>query len=285
MRDWRLVCKGGDKMPYISDGRMLIQHAFQHGYALPAFNFCSLEMAKGCVEAAEELGAPIILQTYQSDLSFGSPRVMVGMVRALAEDASVPILLHLDHGKGLEAAVECLRAGYSSVMFDGGDMAFEEVVETTKSVAEIAHAAGASIEVSAESFNQGEAEATNPEQALRLKEAGADMVACSVGSEHGQESRLDMERLADIAQALQGPLVLHGGSGIHPDDLQATPKLGVVKVNVGSASYRALLEVWRERSAQLPSHRAVYTEARQAVREQARKYIQLLGADKAPAWR
>ena len=270
---------------YVSDGRKLIAHAFEHGYALPAFNFCSLEMAQGCVEAAEELQAPIILQTYQSDLSFGSPRVMVGMVRALAEDASVPILLHLDHGKGLETAVECLRAGYSSVMFDGGEMAFEEVVKTTREVATIAHAAGASLEVSAERFNKGESQATDPSEAFRLKQAGADMVACSVGSEHGQASRLDMEHLKAIAQTLKAPLVLHGGSGIHPDDLQASPKLGVVKVNVGSASYRALLGVWRERSAELPSHRAVYTEARQAVREQAKKYIQLLGADKAPSWR
>lgn len=270
---------------YVSDGRKLIAHAFQHGYALPAFNFCSLEMAKGCVEAAEELQAPIILQTYQSDLSFGSPRVMVGMVRALAEDASVPVMLHLDHGKGLETAVECLRAGYSSVMFDGGALAFEDVVKTTRLVGAIAHAAGASLEVSAESFNKGESEATNPEEAVQLKEAGADMVACSVGSEHGRESRVDMERLAAIDQAVQGPLVLHGGSGIHPADLSAVPKLGVVKVNVGSASYRAVLGVWREHSAELPSHRTVYSEAREAVREQAKKYIRLLGVDKAPAWR
>ena len=270
---------------YVRDGRKLIAHAFQHGYALPAFNFCSLEMAKGCVEAAEELRAPIILQTYQNDLSFGSPRVMMGMVQALAEDANVPIVLHLDHGKGLETVVDCLRAGYSSVMFDGGEMAFEEVLQTTRAVATIAHAARASLEVSAESFNRGESKTTNPEEALRLKEAGADMIACSVGSEHGQESRLDMACLIEIAKAVQGPLVLHGGSGIHPDDLQAAPKLGVVKVNVGSASYQALLSVWRERSTVLPSHRAVYTEARQVVKEKAKKYIQLLGADKAPAWR
>lgn len=265
-------------MPYVRDGRKLIQHAFRHGYALPAFNFCSLEMAKGCVEAAEELQAPIILQTYQSDLSFGSPGVMVGMVRALAEEASVPIMLHLDHGKGLGAVVECLRAGYSSVMFDGGGMALAEVLQTTRRAAEIAHAAGASLEVAAESFNQGEAEATDPQEAAQVREAGADMVACSVGSEHGRESRLDLGLLEAIAAAVRGPLVLHGGSGIEPGDLARVPGLGVVKVNVGSASYRALLRVWRERAGELSSHRAVYAEARAAVGEQARKYIALLGA-------
>jgi ketose-bisphosphate aldolase len=265
-------------MPYVRDGRKLIQHAFRHGYALPAFNFCSLEMAKGCVEAAEELQAPIILQTYQSDLSFGSPGVMVGMVRALAEEASVPIMLHLDHGQGLEAVVECLRAGYSSVMFDGGGMALAELLQTTRRVAEIAHAAGASLEVAAESFNQGESRATDPQEAAQVREAGADMVACSVGSEHGRESRLDFSLLEAIAAAVRGPLVLHGGSGISPDDLARAPGLGVVKVNVGSASYRALLRVWRERAGELSSHRGVYAEARAAVGEQARKYIALLGA-------
>lgn len=269
---------GGIEVPYVSDGRKLIQHAFGHGYALPAFNFCSLEMAKGCVEAAEELQAPIILQTYQSDLSFGSPRVMAGMVRALAEEASVPIVLHLDHGKGLEAVVECLRAGYSSVMFDGGGMAIEQVLQATRQAAQIAHAAGASLEVAAESFNQGESEATDPEEAARVREAGADMVACSVGSEHGRQSRLDLGRLEAIASAVQGPLVLHGGSGIEPADLVRAVGLGVVKVNVGSASYRALLRVWRERAGELSSHRAVYAEARAAVGEQARNYIALLGA-------
>ncbi len=265
-------------MPFVQDGRQMIEHAFKNGYALPAFNFCSLEMVKGCIEAAEELRAPIIVQTYQSDLSFASPKVMAGMVRALAEEASVPIMLHLDHGIGLETAVACLRAGYSSVMFDGGEMDFETVVLFTKQLAEIAHASGASLEVSAEQFNKGESTPTDPTQALRVRNAGADMVACSVGSEHGQSSRLDMQRLKNIASTVQAPLVLHGGSGIHADDLRASPSLGVVKVNVGSASYRAIMQVWRERAPELQSHRAVYTEARNAVREKAKEYIKVLAA-------
>ncbi|MER3443782.1 MAG: hypothetical protein C4342_00215 [Armatimonadota bacterium] len=177
-------------MPYVSDGRKLIEHAFRHGYALPAFNFCSLEMAKACVEAAEELQALVILQTYPVDLSFSSPRVMAGMVRALAEEAGVPVMLHLDHGGGLGAVVECLRAGYSSVMLDGGGMALAQVLEATR---------------------------------------------WAVG-------------------------------------------LGVAKVNVGSASYRALLRVWCERAGELSTHCAVYAEARAAVGEQARNCIALLGA-------
>ncbi|RIH85684.1 Fructose-bisphosphate aldolase [Calidithermus terrae] len=265
-------------MPYVSDGRKLIEHAFRHGYALPAFNFCSLEMAKACVEAAEELQAPVILQTYPADLSSGSPRVMAAMVRALAEEARVPVMLHLDHGGGLGAVVECLRAGYSSVMLDGGGMALAQVLEATRRAAEVVHAAGAALEVAAERFNPGEAGATDPEAAARVREAGADLVACAVGSEHGRQSRLDLRRLEAVAGAVRGPLVLHGGSGVEPADLARAVGLGVAKVNVGSASYRALLRVWRERAGELSTHRAVYAEARAAVGEQARSYIALLGA-------
>ncbi len=270
-------------MPYIEDGRKLIRHAYQHGYALPSFNICSLEMAQGCIDAAQELQAPIILQTYQADLTFGSPRVMVNMVKALAEAVSVPIMLHLDHGLGQRVAIECLEAGYSSVMLDGGALDFEQLVQSTQEMAAITRNHSASLEVSSERFNQGESEPTDPLEARRLLEAGADMIACSVGSEHGQTSRLDLVRLELIAQTVQAPLVLHGGSGIQETDLRAATSLGVVKVNVGSALYRALLGVWNKNSSL--SHRAVYSEARAAICEVAKHFIQLLGADKAPAWR
>jgi fructose-bisphosphate aldolase, class II len=263
-------------MPFVQDGRVLITTAFTSGFALPAFNFCSLEMAKGCVDAASVLNAPIILQTYQADLAFASPKVMVAMVKALAEEANVPIMLHLDHGLGLEMATTCLKAGYSSVMLDGGNLEFAELIRQTRVLAQIAHDLGASLEVSAERFNKGESLPSNPDEALALFEAGADMVACSVGSEHGQASHLDLSRLELIASLTKAPLVLHGGSGIAEADLKAATKLGVVKVNIGSASYRALLRVWQERSGVLNNHRAIYTEAREAVSREATHFIKLL---------
>jgi fructose-bisphosphate aldolase, class II len=262
-------------MPFIQDGRTLIAQAFRGGFALPAFNFCSLEMAKGCVDAASVLNASIILQTYQADLSFASPKVMVAMVKALAEESNASVMLHLDHGLSVEMAQSCLKAGYSSVMLDGGHLEFSDLLHQTQILAEIAHDLGASLEVSAERFNQGESEPSNPDEALMLFEAGADMVACSVGSEHGQASRLDLQRLEMIAVTTAAPLVLHGGSGIAKEDLIAAKKLGVVKVNIGSASYKALLRVWQEKSG-LNNHRVVYTEAREAVSLEAMRYIKLL---------
>lgn len=271
-------------MPFVQDGRLLIEHAFKHGFALPAFNICSLEMAQGCIAAAETLQAPIILQTYQADLTFGAPTVMVGAVRAIAEAASVPVMLHLDHGINPNVVLECLEAGYSSVMLDGGRLDFASLLESTARLSPIAHQHQASFEVSAEQFNKGESMPTNPLEARRLLEAGADMIACSVGSEHGQSSNLDLGRLEQIAKSVQGPLVLHGGSGIDAADLQAALGFGVVKVNIGSALYKALLGVWHG-SSQTTSHRAVYTQARDAIAQVAQHYIRLLKADTAPAWR
>lgn len=269
-------------MPYVTDARPLIRSAYEGGYALPAFNVCSLEMAKGCVEAAEAAGLPVILQTYPADIEQSSPHVLAQMVRALADEVSVPVALHLDHGRGPDMVARCLRAGYSSVMFDGQDHDFAQVLDLTTRLAELAHASGASLEVSAESFGipgqHNDLETTDPEHARQLRGAGADLVACAVGSEHGQASRLDLGLLRAVAGAVQGPLVLHGGSGIHPEDLGAALGCGVVKVNVGSALYRAVRRTWQEVTPGLASHRAGYAAVRGAVSETAAPFLALLGS-------
>lgn len=267
-------------MTWTPDARPLYAAALAGGYALPAFNVCSLEMAKGCLEAAEAAGAPVVLQTYPADLAQASPHVFAQMVRALADEVGVPVALHLDHGQDFSQVMSCLRAGYGSVMFDGQGLALDEVLAQTAHLAEIAHACGAALEVSAESFglpgaDDNALESTDPAGAARVRAAGADLVACAVGSEHGHASRLDLELLAQVAGAVRGPLVLHGGSGIHPDDLRAAVRLGVAKVNVGSALYRAVRAAWAGADA-LPTHRAGYASVRAAVREAAAPYLDVL---------
>jgi ketose-bisphosphate aldolase len=218
-------------MAFISDGRILISRAFTGHYALPSFNVCSLEMARACVLAADEKRAPIMLQTGPDDLLQASPGVMAAMIRSLAEEARVPIMLHLDHGDGLQTAARCIRAGYSSVMFDGEALAENENIRLTRQHAEVVHAAGASLEAAAGSFGAGEAASdrvrfTEPDFAARLfREGQADMVACSVGSLHGQTSRLDLTRLQSVFEAARGPIVLHGGTGIPAEDIAETREL------------------------------------------------------------
>ena len=199
-------------MPYVGDGRALIAHAYRERYTLPAFNVCSAEMVRACLEAAEALEAPLLLQTYPLDLEQIAPAQMVALVRSHAEGSRVPIALHLDHGPGVEAALACLRAGFSSAMLDGADLPLDELVAASRALADVAHAQGAALEVAAESFNAGASILTVPVEAARLRrEGGADMIAVSVGSEHGRASRLDLPLLERIAGAVEGPLVLHGG--------------------------------------------------------------------------
>ena len=264
-------------MPFISDGRILIQHAFENEYALPAFNVCSLEMVAGCIEAAEAERAPIMIQTAPGDVKYLTPEAAAGIVKALAERASVPVMLHRDHGEDLEAVSRALRAGYSSAMFDGEEYPLEENIHRTKNLAAFAHAAGASLEAAGGSFGGGEEGAssevhlTDPEVAARLfEEADADMVACSVGSLHGQKSTLDLERLESIHTATKKPLVLHGGTGIPADDLAEAVKLGVVKVNIGAGLQRAVL---RAKQADAEDAYDFYGRAREEVLEVAREKI------------
>ncbi|GHF37788.1 fructose/tagatose bisphosphate aldolase [Deinococcus metalli] len=267
-------------MTWYADARPLYAAALAGGYALPAYNVCSLEMARGCVEAAEAAGRPVILQTYPADLAQASPHVFAQMVRALADEVRVPVALHLDHGRDVDQVVACLRAGYGSVMFDGQGLPFEETRRVTAHLAVIARACGAALEVSAEGFGLPGADdnvldTTDPDQARALRDAGADLIACAVGSEHGHASRLDLGLLRRIGERVGGPLVLHGGSGIDPADLRAAVAAGVTKVNIGSALYRAVRTAWAA-SPGLPTHRAGYAAIRAAVRDAAAPYLDFL---------
>lgn len=262
-------------MPFVSDGRALIRQLYEEGRTMAAFNVCSAEMVRACVEAAEAEGVPVILQTYPADLEQLAPKHMTALVRSFAEDAGVPVMLHLDHGPTPELAYSCLRAGFSSVMYDGAGFELSEVIRTSARLAEVAHAQGAAVEVAADSFS-GAGTLTRPEDALRLKEgSGADMVAVAVGSEHGADARLDLTLLADIAAQVRAPLVLHGGSGVSAPDLTAAGRLGVVKVNIGSALYRALRRSWLA-SGSAKSHRDGYRDARAALFAVARTKLRAL---------
>lgn len=271
-------------MPFLADARPRLRHAFDHHYAIPSFNVCSLEMAVSCVQAAEFERAPVMLQTYPGDLEQGSPTVMAGMVRALGELASVPVMLHLDHGDTFERAISCLRAGYSSVMFDGEALSLDDNVRATRQLAAAVHAAGAALEAAAGSFGGGEGAGdevhlTEPEVAARLlREGHADMVACSVGSRHGQPSRIDLGRLREIAAVARGPLVFHGGSGIPAEDIADAVRFGVVKVNIGMALARALRGAWGAEAVAAPDHYTVYARARSAMVDVAREKLRITGA-------
>jgi ketose-bisphosphate aldolase len=269
----------------VANPRQYLRYAYEERFAMPAFNVCNLEMAMAVLEAAELEQAPVIVQTYPGDLEHGTlgeaPGALPTLIKHLAAQTSVPVFLHLDHGPGLEFNLRCLQQGYSSVMFDGHHLSLEEALTETALIARAAHALNAAVEGELGTFGgqQGSQEFTNPDEAPLMFERGqVDMLAVSVGSEHGQASRLHLDLLAKIAEKTQGAMVLHGGSGIHEDDVRAAIQLGVVKINIGAALARAWNLGSQEGLQAGESHYGVLKQAQRRVREVAQHRLRLMGA-------
>lgn len=269
----------------VQNPREFYRHVYAQPYAMPAFNVCNLEMAKAVIEAAELERAPVIVQTYPGDLAHatfgGDLSPLPVLIRTLAQLASVPVILHLDHGPGLEYNLRCLRAGYTSVMYDGHDLPLAEALAETAAIARAAHALNAAVEGELGTFGggQGSHEYTDPAEApLMFEQGDVDMLAVSVGSEHGQASRLKLDLLAAINDKVHAPLVLHGGSGIHEEDVRAAVTMGVVKINIGAALSRAWCQGSREGLDAGDDHYGVLRRAMQRVHEVACHRLHLMGA-------
>lgn len=269
----------------VTDPRAYLRHAYEQKFALPAFNVCNLEMAKAVIEAATIERAPVIVQTYPGDIAHMNLGDGLGalpeIIKTLAAQTDIPVFLHFDHGPGLENNLRCLQAGYSSVMFDGHGLAFEEMVAETALNARAAHAFNAALEGELGTFGggQGSHEFTNPDEVPVMFDQGqVDMLAVSVGSEHGQSSRLQLDLLRKISEKANGPLVLHGGSGIHEEDVRAAIQLGVVKVNIGAALSRAWVQGSREGLDAGKDHYGILQQGMVHVREVAQHRLRLFGA-------
>lgn len=269
----------------VQNPRELIRFAYEQHFAMPAFNVCNMEMAKAVIEAAVIEKAPVIVQTYPGDLAHAAFGAGVGplpeLIKVMAQEAPVPVFLHLDHGPGLEYNLRCLRAGYNSVMYDGHDLSLEDALAETALIARAAHALNAAVEGELGTFGggQGSFEFTRPEDVpLMFEQGNVDMLAVSVGSEHGHASRLDLDLLKAIAAKANGPLVLHGGSGIYEDDVRAALKLGVAKINIGNALSVAWCTGSREALDAGSDHYGVLTMAMDKVRGIAQHRLRQFGA-------
>lgn len=269
----------------VSQPRDYLRFAYAEHFAMPAFNVCNMEMAKAVIEAAVLEHAPVIVQTYPGDLAHSSFGGGFGplpeIIKGLAAAAPVPVFLHLDHGPGLEYNLRCLAAGYSSVMFDGHHLDLDAALAETAIIARAAHALNAAVEGELGTFggDQGSQEFTHPDDVPMMFEQGCvDMLAVSVGSEHGHASRLQLDLLRAIADKAQAPLVLHGGSGIHEDDVRAAVQMGVTKINIGAALSRAWCQGSREALDAGEGHYGVLSLAMQRVREVAQHRLRLMGA-------
>lgn len=227
-------------MPLVTS-KQLLEDAQRGGYAIGAFNAENMEMVQAIVNAACEMRAPVIIQTTPSTVKYASTDLYLANVRAAAARASVPIVMHLDHGNSLTLAVDAMRAGYTSVMLDGSRERLEDNIALTREVVRAADAMGIPVEgeLGTVGGKEDDLEAsggcTLPEEAAEFAaRTGVSSLAVAIGTAHGvylRTPKLDLDRLAEIRRAVAVPLVLHGASGLTDESIRACIERGICKVN------------------------------------------------------
>lgn len=231
----------------LQNSKEILLQAKRDGYALPAPDFIDLNSARVFVRVAEELNRPLLLSWAQVFESFFPLEEAAAVGRALGERASVPVVLHLDHGMDLEHVEKALQCGFTSVMIDASAETIEKNIAVTREAVKLAHAAGATAEAEIGHVGQGEnyvgiaAESsvyTQPDEAIRfVRETGVDSLAVSIGTVHGIYKKLEkpvlcFDILHTLAASLEIPLVLHGGSGTGDENLHRCATEGISKINI-----------------------------------------------------
>lgn len=222
--------------------KQLMLDAQKGGYAIGAFNVENMEMVQAVVSAAEELKSPVIIQTTPSTLKYASPEMFYANVAAAAKAASVPVVMHLDHGSSFQLAMQAFRAGYTSIMIDGSHSAYEDNIAVTKAVVEACHPAGVPVEAELgkvggkeDDLDGGDGGYTVPSEAADFVEkTGVDSLAVAIGTAHGVYKgtpKLDVDRLSEIRKVVSIPLVLHGTSGVPDEAVRECIRRGICKVN------------------------------------------------------
>lgn len=214
----------------------VLQDAHENNYAVGAFNINNLEILEAIMTAAEEENSPVIISTSEGAIAYAGMEELASLVHIKAKKADVPVVLHLDHGKNLDTIETVINSGmYTSVMYDGSALPYEENVANTQKVIGWAHEKNIPVEAEIGaiegiedfvSVSEQDAHLTDPDQAVEfVEETNCDALAVAVGTSHGAykfegESRLDYDRLREIKKKVDMPLVLHGASGV-PEDIKS----------------------------------------------------------------
>ena len=269
----------------------LITKADEKGVAVGAFSVGNMEMVLGAVKAAEELNTSIILQIAEVRLPSSPLNIIGPMMVAAAENSNVDICVHFDHGLNYETVLQALDLGFSSVMLDGSLLSYEDNIELTKRVVEVANEYGASVEaeLGIVGGNEGGGKAhkiqcTDPSLADDFcKRTGIDALAVAIGNAHGNypvapELRLDV--LKEIDENCYTPLVLHGGTGITPETFQECIRNGVRKINIATASFDATAKAAKEStSVDKPNYFNLSQSMADAVYENVKKHIKIFNME------
>lgn len=231
--------------------KSLLEQARNNHRGVGAFSVGNMEMVKGAVQAAEELNTPIILQIAEVRLKHSPLALMGPMMVQAAKEAKVDIAVHLDHGLTMDVVEQALELGFTSVMFDSSTYPFEENMTRTQEVVKVAKQYGATVEAELGLVGGSEdgscdhgIRCTNPDDAkIFCERTGIDALAVAIGNAHGNypvAPKLAFDVLEEIHNKVDVPLVLHGGSGITDADFQKAISLGIVKVNIATASFNKL---------------------------------------------
>lgn len=235
----------------------VLKEANDLNMAIGAFNTHNLEMLPAIVKAAVHQKTPVIIQTSCGTANYVGHRNLVAICKSLGEEYGVNVVLHLDHAKDYDEIRKAIDAGYSSVMFDGSSLPLKENILGTKRVVEYAKQFNVSVEAElgivggtedGVAVSQDEVRYTDPEDAIEfVKQTGIDALAVAIGTNHGQyksKTNISFEQLKRIRDAVDVPLVIHGGTGVKDEDVHRVIDLGIRKFNVGTE----LLVSWNKKS-------------------------------------
>ena len=270
----------------------VLRPAAELGRAVGAFNVFSLEHAEAIISGAEEAGLPVVLQISQNAVRYhGGLEPILLATSALARNAAVPAVVHLDHITDVDLARRGIAMGITSLMYDGSELPYDENLSTTAELARHAHEHGVDLEaelgeVGGKDGVHAPGVRTDPAEAAEFAAAtGVDALAVAVGSSHAMTeatAQLDFELIKAIRAAVPVPLVLHGASGVPDTDLVAAAQAGLVKINIATQlnlAFTAALRIALAADPQVVDSRKYLAPARDAVGVEVSRLLTLLGGD------
>lgn len=270
-------------MPLV-DMNSLVEIAKKNDVMLPAFNTTNMEMTLAIMDAFEANGMPGIIQIAPTNVKLTGYEFIAEVAQRAIRDYTVPMALHLDHGKTLDDVRQAVNAGFTSVMIDGASLPFEENIRFSRRAVDFCHASGVPVEAELgaiagkEDDHVSEADCkTNPDEVAEYVErTGCDLLAVSIGNVHGLEDtpKIDLEHLAKLSAVCPCPMVLHGGSGIPYETIAAMKQYGMIKINIASDLRQAYIRAVSDAHDANPNEAnlaKVLMDARAAVMRVAKK--------------
>lgn len=267
----------------------VLKKAQEGHYGVGLFNTTDTDMLEAVIAAAEELNSPVVIGTAEVLLPYGELELIAPSILHLAKNAKVPVVMHYDHGLTFDRCMQALRLGFSSVMFDGSAGDYEKNIADTKEIVKIAHSLGASVEGEIGHVGQASSEdnlladmyTTADEAEAYVKATGVDALAVAIGTAHGvykTKPQLNLERLQEIRNRIDTPLVLHGGSGLSDDDFRNTIKYGIAKVNIFTDLCLAGNKAMQEGLAKNMDYLSIRNMKVEEIKNCVKNKIQLFGS-------